>query len=73
LIKLSPMLDISLALSDLQHVKSVHVVSVGNECKELLFLLERNYTMKRRFMQSICHRKIKRLLHLLLSRKVFGY
>ena len=44
LIKLSPMLDISLALSDLQHVKSVHVVSVGNECKELLFLLERNYT-----------------------------
>ena len=44
LIKLSPMLDISLALSDLQHVKSVHVVSVANECKELLFLLERNHT-----------------------------
>lgn len=44
LIKLSPMLDISLALSTLNHVKEVHVVSVDNECKELLFLLERNYT-----------------------------
>ena len=44
LIKLSPMLDISLALKELQYVKAVYVVAVGNECKELLFLLERNYT-----------------------------
>lgn len=44
LIKLSPMLDISLALKELQNVKAVYVVAVGNECKELLFLLERNYT-----------------------------
>lgn len=38
-VKLSPMLDLSLALKTLKHVSEVHVVSVGNECKELLLLL----------------------------------
>ena len=38
LIKLSPMLDWRKAVEDLgkQHVSSVHIVSVDNECKELL-------------------------------------
>ncbi|MDO5523498.1 MAG: class I SAM-dependent methyltransferase [Bacteroidia bacterium] len=39
LIKFSPMLDISLAIKNLKNVSEVHVVSVENECKELLFLL----------------------------------
>jgi len=41
LIKLSPMLDWCKAVSDLgkQYVREVHIVSVGNECKELLLLL----------------------------------
>lgn len=38
LIKLSPMLDIPAALKALKKVREVHVVSVENECKELLFL-----------------------------------
>jgi len=37
LIKVSPMLDISSALRLLGYVAKVHVVSVKNECKELLF------------------------------------
>ena len=41
LVKLSPMLDIALALRDLHRVRSVHIVSVASECKELLLLLER--------------------------------
>ncbi len=41
-IKYSPMLDISLAIKTLQYVQEVHVVSVENECKELLFLLSKN-------------------------------
>lgn len=41
LIKLSPMLDISLALQRLEYVTEVHLVSVENECKELLFILEK--------------------------------
>lgn len=39
LVKLSPMLDLTLALNDLKHVREAHIVSVGNECKELLLLL----------------------------------
>jgi len=40
LIKLSPMLDITLALKQLKSISEVHVVSLENECKELLFLLK---------------------------------
>lgn len=39
LLKLSPMLDIRLALSDLKKVAGVSVISVDNECKELLLML----------------------------------
>jgi len=44
LIKLSPMLDISQALKQLKNVAEVRVVSLENECKELLFLLKKNFT-----------------------------
>lgn len=37
--KLSPMLDIHQALQELKGVSEVHVVSVDNECKELLLVL----------------------------------
>lgn len=43
LIKASPMLDISKALTELLFTKEVHVVAVQNEVKELLFVLEKNY------------------------------
>lgn len=42
LIKLSPMQDLTLALNDLKHVREAHIISVGNECKELLLVLGRN-------------------------------
>jgi len=38
IVKLSPMLDISQVLSKIPDVSEVHVVSVKNECKELLFV-----------------------------------
>ncbi len=40
LLKLSPMLDIKQALSQLPPVREVHIVAVENECKELLFLID---------------------------------
>lgn len=43
LIKTSPLLDISLACKSLKHVKDVYVVSLNNECKELLFVLQNQY------------------------------
>lgn len=42
MIKYSPMLDISLAMKRVGDVSEVHVVSVENECKELLFLLTKD-------------------------------
>ena len=45
LLKLSPMADITMACKRLgAHVKEVHVVASGGECKELLFLLDRDWT-----------------------------
>jgi hypothetical protein len=40
LIKAAPMIDITLGISQLQYVKEVHVVSLKNEVKEILFLLD---------------------------------
>ncbi len=39
IIKLSPMLDWHKAASELQHISAIHIVSVQNECKELLLVL----------------------------------
>ena len=43
IIKTSPLLDISLSISQLKHVKEVHIISLKNECKDLLFVLEKNF------------------------------
>ena len=39
LLKTSPMLDIELAITQLEHVAKVWVVAVQNECKEVLYLI----------------------------------
>lgn len=41
LIKTSPLLDISIGVNELKWVKTIHVVAVNNEVKELLWLLEK--------------------------------
>lgn len=42
LIKLSPLLDIKSVLNEFTNVGEIHVVSVKNECKELLVLIDPN-------------------------------
>ncbi len=44
LIKAAPILDITSAISELKFVKTIHIVSIENEVKELLFELEKNYS-----------------------------
>ncbi len=39
MIKCSPMLDIKAASRELRNISEIHIVAVGNECKELLFIL----------------------------------
>lgn len=41
IIKLSPMLDITHALNSLSNITQVHIISVNNECKELLIIKEK--------------------------------
>jgi len=40
MVKLSPMLDITAAINALSNVHEVHIISVENECKEVLLLLK---------------------------------
>ena len=40
LIKASPMLDISLITNELRNISEIHIVSVRNECKEILIKIE---------------------------------
>ncbi len=44
LLKASPLLDIQQGLREIKNVTKVWVVSVENECKELLFLAQKNFT-----------------------------
>lgn len=50
-VKYSPMLDISLAVNELENVSELYVISVQNECKELLFHLTRE---KSDDLQIVC-------------------
>jgi len=44
LIKTSPLLDLSVGISELKHIKYIHIVAVNNDVKELLWLLEKSYS-----------------------------
>lgn len=46
LIKTAPILDISAGLNELEYVKTIHVVAVDNEVKELLWELNADYCGK---------------------------
>ena len=61
MIKTSPMLDISQAIQELKHVKEIHVVSVDQECKEVLYVLNRSYTGEPRM---VCVHDYKQALDL---------
>jgi len=43
MIKTSPLLDLSIGISELKRVKTIHVVAVNNEVKELLWVLQDNF------------------------------
>lgn len=44
LVKTAPLLDISAGLAELQFVKAIHIVAVQNEVKELLWVLEKDFS-----------------------------
>lgn len=44
LIKTAPLLDIQSTLNELKQVSEVHIISIRNDCKELLYLIDRQFT-----------------------------
>ena len=44
LIKTAPLLDIQSTLNELKQVSEVHIVSIRNDCKELLYLIDRQFS-----------------------------
>nr|WP_315140526.1 class I SAM-dependent methyltransferase [uncultured Flavobacterium sp.] len=44
LIKTAPLLDITAGLSELKNVKTIHIIAINNEVKELLWELHKEYT-----------------------------
>ena len=49
LVKTAPLLDINAAVKELNFVKEIHIVSVNNDVKEVLYLLEKDYKDKPKF------------------------
>jgi len=46
MIKASPMLDVSVGISELKFVKEIHIIAVNNEVKELLYIIKKGYEKK---------------------------
>jgi 16S rRNA G966 N2-methylase RsmD len=44
MLKTSPLLDITATLIDLKYAKDLHIVAINNEVKELLWIVERDFT-----------------------------
>jgi hypothetical protein len=42
-IKTAPLLDLSIGISELKHVKDIHIIAVKNEVKELIWILENDF------------------------------
>lgn len=43
LVKASPLLDVHTGLTELKYVKKLVIISINNDCKELLFVCEKNF------------------------------
>jgi precorrin-6B methylase 2 len=55
IIKAAPMLDITAGINELKSVSEVHIVSINNECKELLFVLEKTEYKEPKIFCALLH------------------
>jgi 16S rRNA G966 N2-methylase RsmD len=61
IIKTSPLLDISAGVRELRNVSEVQVISTRNECKELLFIIDKGYTGAIKITSVAINATIKKL------------
>lgn len=59
IIKTAPLLDISAGLSELKNVSEIHIVSVKNECKELLWVIDKNFKEETKIVCATLNEKDK--------------
>ena len=62
LLKTAPLLDIKQVLNEVPYVKEIHIVSLKNECKEVLYLLDQKHTVSKtsRYTKLIFHMECTR-------------
>ncbi len=59
LIKTAPLLDISAGLSELSQVSEIHIVSVKNECKELIWVIDSNFNGQPKIVCATLNDQVK--------------
>ncbi len=67
LIKTSPLLDIRQTLNNLEAVKEVHVIAVNNDCKEVLYLLQKDFIGETQFFCVNLKKEHKEVFRFTLS------
>lgn len=61
IIKTSPLLDLQAGLSELQNVSEIHIVSVKNECKELLWVIDRDFNRETKIVCATLNATTKQI------------
>lgn len=61
IIKTSPLLDIQAGLTELKNVSEIHILSVKNECKELLWIIDRGFTAQPKLVCTTLNKDIKQI------------
>ncbi len=59
IIKTAPLLDITAGLSELKSVSEIHIVSVKNECRELLWILDEGFSGRPKIIAVTLNEKEK--------------
>ncbi|RYE26315.1 MAG: hypothetical protein EOP45_04035 [Sphingobacteriaceae bacterium] len=60
IIKTSPLLDLQAGLAELKNVSEIHIVSVKNECKELLWVIDRDFNGETKVICATLNHELKR-------------
>ncbi len=61
IIKTSPLLDLKAGLTELKHVSEIHIVSVKNECKELLWVIDKGFIGAAKIVCATLNTDIKQI------------
>ncbi|GAB1462904.1 THUMP-like domain-containing protein [Pedobacter sp.] len=61
IVKTSPLLDLQAGLAELKNVSEIHIVSIKNECKELLWVIDKDYTNKPKIICATLNDSIKQI------------